>query len=71
VAHPSRADAIFRLRPAGSTSEPPAMPERDGDLIGRPVAESSAMARPAARRAHRSGFGQDDVLTELAALDRP
>jgi HK97 family phage major capsid protein len=44
AAHPNRLDTIFRLTPAGSTTEPQAMPTRDGDLIGRPVTEWTTMA---------------------------
>jgi HK97 family phage major capsid protein len=36
-------DRIFRFTPAGSTTEPQAMPTREGPLMGRPVAEWSTM----------------------------
>jgi HK97 family phage major capsid protein len=44
AAHPNRLDSIFRLTPAGSTTEPQAMPTRDGELIGRPKIEWTTMA---------------------------
>jgi HK97 family phage major capsid protein len=47
AAHPNRLDSIFRLTPSGSTTEPQAMPERDGALIGKPVVEWSTMATAA------------------------
>jgi HK97 family phage major capsid protein len=41
--HPSKADAIFRFTPSGSTTEPQAMPTRDGPLCGRPKVEWTAI----------------------------
>ena len=41
--HPSRLDTIYRFTPAGSTTEPQAMPTRDGALVGRPAVEWSAL----------------------------
>ena len=41
--NPGMFDRIFRFTPAGSTTEPQAMPDRGGPLMGRPVAELSAM----------------------------
>lgn len=45
--HPNRLDSVFRLTPSGSTTEPQAMPERDGPLVGKPVSEWTAMATAA------------------------
>ena len=45
--HPTRVDTVFRLTPSGSTTEPQAMPTRDGDLIGRPVVEWTTKATAA------------------------
>jgi HK97 family phage major capsid protein len=36
-------DRIFRFTPSGSTTEPQAMPTREGPLMGRPVIEWSTM----------------------------
>ena len=36
-------DRIFRFTPSGSTTEPQAMPDRGGPLMGRPVRELSTM----------------------------
>jgi len=44
AAHPNRLDSIFRLTPSGSTTEPQAMPTRDGALVGKPVVEWTTMA---------------------------
>jgi HK97 family phage major capsid protein len=44
AAYPNRLDSIFRLTPAGSTTEPQAMPIRSGDLVGRPKVEWTTMA---------------------------
>ena len=41
--HPSKADAVFRFTPSGSTTEPQAMPTRDGALCGRPKIEWTAI----------------------------
>jgi HK97 family phage major capsid protein len=42
--HPNRLDAVYRFVAAGSTTEPQIMPGgRDGPLLGKPVAEWSAM----------------------------
>jgi HK97 family phage major capsid protein len=41
---PSRLDSVYRLTPAGSTTEPQALPTRDGPLLGRDVREWSTMA---------------------------
>lgn len=41
--HPNRVDSIYRFTPAGSTSEPQALPTRDGPLLGRPVVEWSTL----------------------------
>ena len=46
--HPTRIDAIYRLTPSGSTTEPQAMPARDGELIGRPVIEWTTMSSTSA-----------------------
>jgi HK97 family phage major capsid protein len=35
--HPGMADRVYRFTPSGSTTEPQAMPTRDGPLMGRPV----------------------------------
>lgn len=42
--HPNRLDSVFRLTPAGSTTEPQAMPARDGNLLARPALEWTTMA---------------------------
>jgi HK97 family phage major capsid protein len=39
AAHPTKLDAIFRFTPSGSTTEPQAMPTRDGQLCGKPKIE--------------------------------
>jgi hypothetical protein len=41
--HPGMFDRIYRFTPAGSTTEPQAMPTRDGPLCGRPKIEWSTM----------------------------
>ncbi len=42
--HPTRLDGVYRLVAAGSTTEPQIMPQgRNGPLLGKPVAEWSAM----------------------------
>jgi HK97 family phage major capsid protein len=41
--NPGMFDRVFRFTPAGSTTEPQAMPDRGGPLMGRPVAEWSNM----------------------------
>jgi HK97 family phage major capsid protein len=42
--NPTRLDAVFRLTPSGSTTEPQIMTDRNGPLLGRPTAEWSTMA---------------------------
>lgn len=42
--NPTRLDAVYRLTPSGSTTEPQAMTDRAGPLLGRPTAEWSTMA---------------------------
>jgi HK97 family phage major capsid protein len=42
--NPTRLDAVYRLTPSGSTTEPQIMDSRNGDLLGRPVYEWSTMA---------------------------
>jgi HK97 family phage major capsid protein len=39
AAPPTRLDTVYRLTPSGGTTEPPLLPTRDGELMGRPVAE--------------------------------
>jgi HK97 family phage major capsid protein len=41
--NPTRLDAVFRLTPSGSTTEPQIMVDRNGPLLGRPTAEWSTM----------------------------
>jgi HK97 family phage major capsid protein len=41
--NPTRLDAVFRLTPSGSTTEPQIMVDRQGSLLGRPTAEWSTM----------------------------
>jgi HK97 family phage major capsid protein len=41
--NPGMLDRIYRFTPAGSTTEPQAMPTRDGALCGRPTIEWSTM----------------------------
>jgi HK97 family phage major capsid protein len=41
--HPNKADSVFRFTPSGSTTEPQAMPERDGPLLGKRVIEWTAI----------------------------
>jgi HK97 family phage major capsid protein len=40
----TRLDTVYRLTPSGSTTEPQIMTDRNGALLGRPVAEWSTMA---------------------------
>jgi HK97 family phage major capsid protein len=42
--NPTRLDAVFRLTPSGSTTEPQIMVDRNGPLLGRPTAEWSTMS---------------------------
>jgi HK97 family phage major capsid protein len=42
--NPTRLDAVFRLTPSGSTTEPQIMTDRNGALLGRPTAEWSTMS---------------------------
>jgi len=42
--NPTRLDAVYRLTPSGSTTEPQLMSDRNGPLLGRPTAEWSTMA---------------------------
>jgi HK97 family phage major capsid protein len=42
--NPTRLDAVFRLTPSGSTTEPQIMTDRNGPLLGRPAAEWSTMS---------------------------
>jgi HK97 family phage major capsid protein len=42
--NPTRLDAVYRLTPSGSTTEPQIMTDRNGPLLGRPTAEWSTMA---------------------------
>jgi HK97 family phage major capsid protein len=42
--NPTRLDAVFRLTPSGSTTEPQIMVDRNGPLLGRPAAEWSTMS---------------------------
>jgi HK97 family phage major capsid protein len=42
--NPNRLDAVYRLTPSGSTTEPQIMTDRNGPLLGRPTAEWSTMA---------------------------
>lgn len=41
---PTRLDAVYRLTPSGSTTEPQIMTDRNGPLLGHPTAEWSTMA---------------------------
>jgi HK97 family phage major capsid protein len=41
--NPTRLDAVYRLTPSGSTTEPQIMTDRNGPLLGRPTAEWSTM----------------------------
>jgi HK97 family phage major capsid protein len=43
AAHPTKWDTIFRFTPSGSTTEPQALPTRDGQFIGRPKIEWTAI----------------------------
>jgi HK97 family phage major capsid protein len=43
AAHPTKWDTIFRFTPSGSTTEPQALPTRDGAFIGRPKIEWTAI----------------------------
>lgn len=43
AANPGMLDRIYRFTPAGSTTEPQAMPTREGPLCGKPTAEWSPM----------------------------
>jgi HK97 family phage major capsid protein len=43
AAHPTKWDTIFRFTPSGSTTEPQALPTRDGAFIGRPKIEWTAV----------------------------
>jgi HK97 family phage major capsid protein len=42
--NPNRLDAVYRLTPSGSTTEPQIMTDRNGPLLGKPTAEWSTMA---------------------------
>jgi HK97 family phage major capsid protein len=41
--NPTRLDAVYRLTPSGSVTEPQVMSDRNGPLLGRPAAEWSTM----------------------------
>jgi HK97 family phage major capsid protein len=43
IAHPTKWDSIFRFTPSGSTTEPQALPTREGPFIGRPKVEWTAV----------------------------
>jgi HK97 family phage major capsid protein len=43
AAHPTKWETIFRFTPSGSTTEPQALPTRDGAFIGRPKIEWTAI----------------------------
>jgi HK97 family phage major capsid protein len=55
--NPSRLDTVFRLTPSGSTTEPQIMVDRQGALLGRPVAEWSTMATAATTGTKWAIFG--------------
>ena len=57
--HPNRVDAIYRFTPAGSTTEPQALPTRDGPLVGRPVAEWTALTASGVTTGTKLGFYGD------------
>ena len=41
--NPTRLDAVYRLTPSGSATEPQIMTDRNGPLLGRPASEWSTM----------------------------
>jgi HK97 family phage major capsid protein len=45
TANPGMLDRIYRFTPSGSTTEPQAMPTREGPLCGRPTAEWSTIGQ--------------------------
>jgi HK97 family phage major capsid protein len=66
--HPTRVDAVYRLTPSGSTTEPQAMVSRDGDLVGRRVVEWSTMATTATTGTKWALYG--DFFTGYYIADR-
>jgi hypothetical protein len=84
--HPNRVDTIYRFTPAGSTTEPQALPTRDGPLLGRAVVDWSAIPtavttgttiglagdfRAAFTIANRLGMTAEIVPTLFGATRRP
>jgi HK97 family phage major capsid protein len=63
-----RGDAVFRLTPSGSTTEPQAWPDRSGPLLGRPVAEWSTMSTTVATGQRWALYG--DFKTGYVIGDR-
>src|SRR6266542_678538 len=66
AAHPNRLDTIFRLTPAGSTTEPQAMPTRDGELVGRPKVEWTTMATAATTGTKWALYGDFNAAFTIA-----
>jgi HK97 family phage major capsid protein len=66
--HPNRADSVFRLTPAGSTTEPQAMPTRDGPLAGKRLVEWTTMATAATTTTKWALYG--DFRAAFTIADR-
>jgi HK97 family phage major capsid protein len=66
--NPTRLDAVFRLTPAGSTTEPQIMSERTGMLLGRSTAEWSTMTTTVATGQRWALYG--DFKTGYVIGDR-
>jgi HK97 family phage major capsid protein len=66
--HPNRLDSVFRLTPSGSTTEPQAMPTRDGALVGKPVVEWTTMATASTTTTKWALYG--DFRTAFTIADR-
>jgi HK97 family phage major capsid protein len=57
TANPGMLDRIYRFTPSGSTTEPQAMPTREGPLCGRPTAEWSTMVNTTTTASRVAIFG--------------
>lgn len=68
AAHPTKWDTIFRFTPSGSTTEPQALPTRDGAFIGRPKVEWTAV--PTALSSGTTQLLYGDFRTGFKIADR-
>jgi HK97 family phage major capsid protein len=68
LAHPTKWDTIFRFTPSGSTTEPQALPTRDGQFIGKPKAEWTSV--PTALTTGTTQLLYGDVRAAYTILDR-